>query len=154
VDEKPVETRVLTPDEKFPDVKALNEAAPQDEWRKGPDGKPVGPWQKQHLVYLLDLKTMDLFTWASGTTGGAICIRDLRDKVKWGRKINGPDCFPVVTLTDTYMKTKHGGRQRPALKVKRFITLNGNGGAVEGPAGPQIAEVKAPALSEEAGRAS
>jgi hypothetical protein len=34
VDEKPVETRVLTPDEKFPDVKALNKAAPQDEWRK------------------------------------------------------------------------------------------------------------------------
>jgi hypothetical protein len=42
-DAKPLETRVLKPGEKFPDVNALNAAVPQKEWTEGPDGRPRGP---------------------------------------------------------------------------------------------------------------
>jgi hypothetical protein len=39
-DKRPVEgeTRILAPGEKFPDIKAMNEAAPREEWGEGPDG--------------------------------------------------------------------------------------------------------------------
>src|SRR6516162_4538713 len=36
----PVETRVLEPGEKFPDIEAMNDAIPRDQWGEGPDGKP------------------------------------------------------------------------------------------------------------------
>jgi hypothetical protein len=150
-DGNPVETKKLAPDEKFPDVKALNDATPRSEWIEGPDGQPKGPWQAQHLVYLLDLRTMGVFTFATGTIGGAICVRDVRDRTNWMRKFQGPDVFPVVTLSDVYMNTRFGGRQRPHLKVRRFITLNGNGGAIDGPKTPQLTAVKKPTVAEETG---
>lgn len=61
-DKMPVETRVLGPGEKFPDVDKLNDATPRQEWEEGPDGKPKGPWQAQHIVYLLNLATMDRYS--------------------------------------------------------------------------------------------
>jgi hypothetical protein len=46
VDQKPVETRVLAPGEKFPDIEKLNEDTPRSEWVEGPDGNLRGPWQR------------------------------------------------------------------------------------------------------------
>jgi hypothetical protein len=56
--------------------------------------------------------------------------------------------YPVVTLSDTHMNTRFGGRQRPHLKVQRFIALGGNGGAVEGPATKKLTK---PTAAEEIG---
>jgi hypothetical protein len=53
-DQQPVETIVLEPGRKFPDLEELNEKTPRGEWVKGPDGSPRGPWQSQHIVYLLN----------------------------------------------------------------------------------------------------
>jgi hypothetical protein len=64
-DGNPVETVVLAPGEKFPNIEKLNAQVPRSEWAEGPNGKPRGPYQAQHLVYMVDLKTMTKFTFAT-----------------------------------------------------------------------------------------
>jgi hypothetical protein len=139
-----VETKILAPDEKFPDVKQLNADTPRAEWVEGPDGEMRGPWQAQHLVYLLNIQTMDLFTFATGTIGGSICVRDIRDRTNWMRKLRGSNVYPVVTLSDIHMNTRFGGRQRPHFKMQRFIALGGDSGVgLKGPTAPQLTAVVA-----------
>jgi hypothetical protein len=74
----PAETRILEPGEKFPDLEALNAEVPQSEWVEGPDGKLRGPWQAQHILYLLDPGTMDKYTFPTGTVGGRIAVGPTR----------------------------------------------------------------------------
>jgi hypothetical protein len=136
VDKQRMETRVIPPGEKFPDVDALNEKCPKSEWAKGPDKKLRGPWQAQKLLYLLNSDTMDKYTYATGSTGGAIAIRELVDRIKWMRRYRGAHVYPVVTLSDTFMPTRFGGRQRPHLLIKRWILLGGDGKAIEPPNDP------------------
>jgi CHC2 zinc finger/Toprim domain len=78
-DAKPAETIVIGPHEKFPDVRKMNDEVPKEEWIEGPDGQPRGPWQAQHLFYLLDPVTMDRFTFPTGTVGGSMAARDFDD---------------------------------------------------------------------------
>ena len=126
----PAETRILEPGEKFPDLEALNAEVPQSEWVEGPDGKLRGPWQAQHILYLLDPGTMDKYTFPTGTVGGRIAVGELRDKLIWMRRTRGPNVYPVVTLSDTHMRTRFGGRQRPHFKIVRWVRLGGEGGEV------------------------
>jgi hypothetical protein len=123
-DQKPVETIILEPHQKFPDVEAMNEAVPRDEWEEGPAGLR-GPWQAQHLLRLVNLETMDKYSYPSGTIGGRIAIRDLRDRIMWMRRLKGGDVYAVVTLGRSWMKTKYGGRWRPAFNIKRWVRLGG-----------------------------
>jgi hypothetical protein len=139
-DGKPAQTIEIGPHEKFPDVRKLNDAVPREEWVEGPDGQLRGPWQAQHIVYLLDPITMDVFSFPTGTTGGSIACRDLTDKVKWIRRFRGPGIFAVVCLRDVFMNTRFGGRQRPHFEVQRWVPLGDGGGgeplAISGPSGP------------------
>jgi hypothetical protein len=130
-DDRPVETIVLQPHQKFPDIEEMNEKVPKKEWVEGPDGNMRGPWQAQHVLYLLDPQTMDRYTFPTGTTGGRIAVRDLRDKTIWIRRLRGPNVYAVVLLSDTFMATKWGGRQRPHFKIVRWVRLGGEGGEVE-----------------------
>jgi hypothetical protein len=164
-DQQPVETIILEPHQKFPDIKEMNAKVPEEEWGEGPDGEPRGPWQAQHIVYLLDLNTMDKYTFPTGTNGGRRAIRDLRDKLVWMRKLRGANVYPVVTLSDTFMPTQWGGRQRPHFIVKRWVRLGGEGGEVEALPSPKpvtaplteksaqaelpLSEVQEPSLKEE-----
>jgi hypothetical protein len=50
-DQQPIETRILGPGEKFPDLEQLNNDTPRSEWTQGPDGQPRGPWQAQRFLY-------------------------------------------------------------------------------------------------------
>src|SRR5262249_46359594 len=68
-DQKPVETIILEPHQKFPDIEEKNEKTPRAEWIEDQNGQLCGPWQAQHIVYLLDLKTVDKYTFPTGTTG-------------------------------------------------------------------------------------
>jgi hypothetical protein len=154
-DRLPVETIVLEPGQKFPDLKKLNADVPQDEWEEGPEGKLRGPWQAQYLVYLVDLKTsMDRFTYATGTTGGGIAVRDLVDRTDLMRRFRGSRIYPVVRLSDTFMPTRYGGRQRPHFNIVRWVMLDGGGQAlpaaelpaIAGP--PTVPEVKPPSAKE------
>jgi hypothetical protein len=59
------ETFMLKPGELVPDLAAWNLQCPQSEWREGPDGKQVGPWQLQDLVYMTSMDTMEMFTYVT-----------------------------------------------------------------------------------------
>ena len=152
-DGKPVETRILEPGEKFPDIEALNAEVPQSEWVAGPDNKLRGPWQAQHILYLLDPATMEKYTVATGTVGGRIAVSDLRDKIVWMRKTRGPSIYPVVVLSDKHMNTRFGGRQRPHFGIVRWVRLGGEGGgevaALPAPEAPPLAPVQEPSVSED-----
>jgi hypothetical protein len=135
INQAPVETRVLGAGEPVPDLEVLNEAAPKSEWRYY-NNKHIGPWQFQYIVYLLDPNTMDRYTYATGTTGGGICVRDLVQKVKWMRTFRGAQVCPIVALSDVFMNTQFGGRQRPHLIVKRWIQFGGDKPALPAPSTP------------------
>jgi hypothetical protein len=155
------ETIVVPPGQKFPNVKAMNEAAPRSEWREY-NGQMIGPWQMQYLVYLLDAHTLDKFTYPTSTIGGGMCCREFADKVTWMRELKGPKIHAVVKLSDVPWITSHGRRQRPRLQIIRWIGLNGAGALPE----PQpttldlgatetlpLNEVKEPTLAEVMGDA-
>jgi hypothetical protein len=122
-DQVPVETIVLQPGQKFPDIEKLNAEIAQQDWTMGPDGKLRGPWQIQRIVYLLNPATMDQFSFLTGTIGGRICVHDPVVRTQWKRKVSGDNVYPVVTLSDTFMNTRFGGRQRPHFLIKRWIAL-------------------------------
>jgi hypothetical protein len=126
-DKTPVETVIVEPGRPWPDVDAMNDRVPRSEWVTGPSG-PRGPWQAQRLVYLLDLRTMDKFTYATGTTGGRIAIAEVVEKMQNMRRYHREEnIFPIVTLSDVHMKTNYGGRQRPHFIVVDWIKLGDNG---------------------------
>jgi hypothetical protein len=152
IDQKPVkeETRFLEPTEKWLDVEAMNDAAPRSEWREGQDGKPQGPWQCQWVIYLLDLKTLDRYTYPTNTTGGHILVGDLSERIKTMRRLRGEHVYPVIRLTDTFMATRWGGRQRPAFKFMRWIKLDSEGAvALPAPEGPQGPAAQLEAFAQE-----
>jgi hypothetical protein len=154
-DGKPVETLILEPHQKFPDIEEMNEKVPREDWVEGPDGQLRGPWQAQHILYLVDPKTMDKFTFPTGTVGGRIAVRELVDKLVWIRRIRGDKIFAVVTLSDVFMKTRFGGRQRPHFQIVRWVRLGGEGAgeALPPPTTPSpavtLAPVQEPSLAEE-----
>src|SRR6516165_6585134 len=125
IDQMPVETRFLEPNEKWPNTKAMNEVAPRSEWREGPSGEPQGPWSCQWIIYLVDPLTLDKFTYPTNTTGGHIAVGDISDRIKNMRRFRGEHVYPVITLSDTFMNTRFGGRQRPHFEVKRWIKFGG-----------------------------
>jgi len=161
IDQKPVETIIVPPGEKFPNVKAMNDAAPKSEWREDLNGNMVGPWQMQYVVYLLDAHALDKITFPTSTIGGGMACRALADKVAWMRKYKGPKVSAVITLADVFMNTRFGGRQRPHFQIVRWIGFDGDGKALpaskpplEGGAAakseaPPWNEVEEPTLREE-----
>jgi hypothetical protein len=135
VDDKPVETIVLEPGQRFPDIEKMNEAAPRSEWTEK-FGKLTGPWQRQHVCYLLDPALMAKYTYPTGSTGGAIAISELVDRVKWMRKLRGAHVYPVVTLATKPMRTAYGGRERPYFVIKRWVALDDDGNLLPPPTEP------------------
>jgi hypothetical protein len=137
-DKAPLKTIEVASGEKWPDIEKMNKEAPRGEWRQK-FGKSVGPYEKQRLVYLWDPVTFAEYTWTAGDTdGGQRCIEDLNKKIKMGRKFHGKLVFAVVTLSDTFMPTQFGGRQRPHLIFKRFVCLDGGDGAALPEAPPPL----------------
>lgn len=156
IDQMPVETRILEPHEKAPDVEELNKLAPKSEWHRDFNGNPAGPWQLQHLVYLFDEKTAEKFTFATGTIGGSICVHELKDKVKLMRQLRGAGIYPVVSLSSHPFKTRAGMRKRPHFEIKRWISFGDSGPALPQPTAPLplqdksgVRVVEEPTLREE-----
>jgi hypothetical protein len=110
-------SRVLEPDEPWPDVEKLNKAAPPEEWRDY-FGKRVGPWQKSYVVYLLDPRSTEVFTYPTSTGGGITAVRQLRKSIARARQIRGPDVYPLVTLSNIYGSNNFGGRRYPRFIFK------------------------------------
>jgi hypothetical protein len=76
----PPQTRVLSPGDKFRDVKRLNEETPKSEWREH-DGQLKGPCENQLYLYLID-QLAKRYTYVTSTVGGHIAISELVQKVK------------------------------------------------------------------------
>ncbi len=132
-------TRILSPGERWPDVQKLNDEAPRSEWREGPDGKMKGPYQAQYVVYLLNAATVDRYSFPTSTDGGGIAVRDLIDRTAWMRQFRGQKVHAVVNLTDVFMPTKFGGRQRPHFEIKRWVAFGGDGGILPEAEPPALA---------------
>jgi hypothetical protein len=114
----PIDHRELQPGQKFRDLEALNALCPRSEWREDFNGKPKGPWEYQYVLELVDLETMERFSWPTATIGGGICIRELVDRINMKRRLEKrADMWPRVRLSHCFMKTKYKGRERPDCKI-------------------------------------
>jgi hypothetical protein len=140
----PVEVIELGPNDKFRDLDLVNQAVPQSEWREGPDGRMQGPWQRQLVVELLDVKTMATFSWPTATVGGAVAVRELVERVQRMRRFRGEHVYPYVKLDHKHMRTRFGGRERPHLEILAWYRIAERGvEAVD--TTPRLALDKAPA---------
>jgi hypothetical protein len=138
IDQLPAGHIVVEPGKKWPDIDKMNAECPKSEWTKDLNGAPRGPWQRQRVTYFVDLETMQKYTWPVNTVGADICIANFKDKVKLMRDFRGARVFAVVTLGDTFMPTRFGGRQRPEFFVKRWITLGPSEPALPAPTTPAL----------------
>jgi hypothetical protein len=132
------ETHILTPGEK-PNIDALNEAAPREEWVEK-FGKMVGPYEYALVLYLIDPETLAPFTYVTSTAGGGQAIGNLREATRLARRIRGSNVYPRVRLADEYMRTAYGGRQRPAFDVVGYEVLRGGDNTTLAPAAPKQIE--------------
>jgi hypothetical protein len=96
-----------------------------------------GPWQRARVTYFVDLATMERYTHASGTVGTDICVREFRDKIRTMRRLRGEHVYAVVALTDRFMPTRFGGRQRPDFKIMRWISFDPEDKALPAPTTPK-----------------
>ena len=150
-----VEEIILAPNQKFPDLEKLNNECPKSEWVER-FGKMQGPCQGQQLVYFLDPKTMDRFTWPARITtiGATRAVNDLATSVKTMRRLrSGQHVIPIVKLADVHMPTAYGGRQRPDLKIMRWVTFGTETKALPSGSsgGVTLQPVQEPSLAEEMG---
>ena len=118
----------MKPGEQCPDLTTLNDSAPRSEWGLDFNKNPKGPYQLQSVLYLFDPETMQKYTYPTSTTGGNICLGELKDATQMMRKFRGPSVIPVVVLTNKHMATRFGGRLRPYLQILRWITFDQSGG--------------------------
>jgi hypothetical protein len=119
----PVETIVKRPGQPWPDIDELNAKIPEENWEIGLDGNPRAPWQKQFVVYLLDLVSAAKFTFANGTVGARIAVSNLKDQIKWMRAMRGDNVVPLIELASKPMKTKFGQKLRPDFKAVEWRNL-------------------------------
>jgi hypothetical protein len=135
IEHRVTETVHVAADQKWPNVDKLNDQCPRSEWQEqGQNGQPQGPWQRTRVVYLVDLETMEKFTFASGTIGADIGVHELRDRIRMRRRFSGATVYPVITLGDTFMSTRWGGRQRPDFKIVRWVQFGHDNKALPAPA--------------------
>jgi hypothetical protein len=128
VGQKLVDTIEVPDGEKMPDVNAMNEAAPREEWGTDLNGNPVGPFVRVLVLKMLDASTMDRFAFVTSSVGGSIAVGDLSDKTKVMRRLNGPNVVPVVSCNVTNFKTRFSMRKRPDFRLVRWIALGGDSG--------------------------
>ena len=121
---------ILAPNQKWPDIKAMNEKCPKSEWRMKFD-KLVGPYEAQYVVYLWDPVAVALkkYSWPTSTKGGHVCVAELVEQIQWMRalKKNQRIC-PVVKLRSKLWVKKYN-RQRPDLSTQYWVARD-EGGAL------------------------
>jgi hypothetical protein len=136
------ESRILGPDEPFPNVRGLNAAAPKEECREA-FGQWRGPYENVFVVYLCDLDTLEGFSYLTSTVGGFQAVKELKACGRRAQLMRGPNMHPVVTLSHAYMRTAFGGRERPHFRVCGYLPL--------GPSDPGISVSNTPLLARSGG---
>ena len=148
-DDRPAEIIRKRPGEPLPDVDQMNDQIPQDQWEMGFNNELRPPWQKVHVVYLLDPRDASIFTYINGTVGARIAVEKLKDKVKWMRALRGSNVCPVVELSARPMKTRYGTKRRPEFQVVEWRDLGGPTAVAATSPTPQIGGPVAAPTSQE-----
>jgi len=105
-------------DHPLPDSDELNAAIPVAEWESGLDGKPRRPWNLTYVVYLVDLKTGALYTYAHDTYGAMQAYNALEEQIAVMRMLRGAHVFPIVHLEKRPWKSQtYGMQMRPHFQV-------------------------------------
>ena len=102
----------------LPEPDELNAAIPISEWDVGLDGKPRRPWALTYVVYLVDLKTGALYTYAHDTYGAMQAYNALEEQIAVMRMLRGEHVFPIVQLEQRPWKSQqYGMLMRPHFQV-------------------------------------
>ena len=112
---KPVEYRVREPGVPMPEREELGDCD-RTGWENGSDGQPRDPWQSTRFVHLVDPQTAEAFTFSTSSGGGIDCVVNLADQIKRMRSKH-PNAVPLVELGAAPMRTKHGWKSKPMLRV-------------------------------------
>jgi len=141
----------------LPDPDVLNNAIPVTEWETGLDGKPRRPWALTYIVYLVDLQTAALFTYAHDTFGASQAYNQLEEQIAVMRMLRGEHVFPIVHLEKRPWKSQtYGMQMRPHFQVVNWRASGGTS-AISPPSTPQLtgpATVTPPAASAPAAAAA
>jgi hypothetical protein len=122
------ESRILGPNEPFPDIKALNDTAPKAEWREC-FGQLKGPYENVTVVHFFDPVTFEGFSYPTSTVGGRLAVKELKSCGRRAQQVHGPNFFPVFTTSHAHMDTAYGGRERPFFKILGYELFGPSGGS-------------------------
>ena len=116
---------ILGPNERWPDVDAMNERCPKTEWRMYFD-KLIGPYQRQKIVFLWDPVTMNKYSWPTSSNSGMACVSDLAEKIALMRQFKKVKAIPIVKLSSR-LWSKRYGTPGPDLIVAHWIAKDKDG---------------------------
>jgi len=118
---------ILAPNQKWPDVAAMNDRCPKPDWRMYYD-KLVGPYQKQKLLYLWDSSiAMNKYTWPASADSGMAAISDLVEKIEMMRQFKRVKAIPIVKLSSRLWSRRYG-TPGPDFIIVRWVVKSASGG--------------------------
>ena len=121
-DSKPAEYRVRQPGRRLPDREELGHSD-ESEWERDASGERQDPWRNTRLVYLVDPKTAEAFTFTTSSWGGRGAVAELGDQISRMRSVHA-DAVPIVELRAAEMPTKYGRKSRPVFKIVEWKTAD------------------------------
>jgi hypothetical protein len=140
---------ILGPNEKWPDVEAMNEKCPKTKWRMYYD-KLIGPFQRQKVVYLWDpTVTMNKYTFAASSDSAMACVSNLVEKIKMQRAFKKVKAYPIVGLGSLLWSKKYN-TLGPDLVVYGWMKRDEDGALLSLPTTPAALAAPSPAAIQEA----
>ena len=112
----------------LPDPDVLNNTIPVSEWEVDLNGKPTPPWKLTYVIYLVELNTGALFTYANHTFGARLTYDQLAEQISITCMLRGACVFPIVRLEKRPMKTQFGMKSRPHLQIIDWRAIGGDSG--------------------------
>ena len=111
----------------LPDPKQLNATIPDRGMGVGP-GRPAAPaMELTFVIYMIDLKTGAIFTYANSTAAQSSPTTQLEEQIGVMRLLRGEHVLPIVRLEKRPMKTQFGMKSRPHLQIIEWRTPGGGG---------------------------
>src|SRR5271165_6422893 len=80
---------VEQPGVEFPDVAALNNKVPKEQWELDNAGNPRPPWSLSYAIYLLDMKDAQIYTHINSTKGQCRAFEALQGRIQWMCALRG-----------------------------------------------------------------
>ena len=117
---------ILGPNEKWPDVDAMNARCPKTEWRDY-FNKSIGPYQKQKLLYFWDASVnMKKYTWPANSNSPMASVSDLVDKIEMMRQFKKVKAIPIVKLSSR-LWSRRNGTLAPDFIIVRWVAKDASG---------------------------